>query len=309
ARHSSDGGRTGARRAAGHCQWPGLSQRYAGLLPACLRPAHRRRAVEGQTAGRWPGDADELRLGKDRQAVCGGDGRRARLVRYAPGRFPGGLDAGGGVETTRPAERALFEASVMFAGSAEPDIRPALFYQAEIDAGRSQVGEVAAAVDGEVLVGLVLELLEFLLVAAFDPARRPDVDRLVGALDLVFLLETAGDHVELQHTDRAEDDVVVALGEEHLGGAFLGQLLQTLTQLLGFERVLQAHAAEQLRGEVRDAGETEVLAFGEGIADLDGAVVVQAEDVAGIGFFQVLALAGEEGQCVADGHVLAQAGV
>jgi len=116
----------------------------------------------------------------------------------------------------------------MLAGGAEFYIRPALFHQAEVDPGRRQVGEVAAAVDGEVLVGLVLEFLELLLVAALDPARRPDVDRLIGALDLVFLLQAAGNHVELQHADCAEDDVVVAFGEEHLGGAFFGQFLQAL---------------------------------------------------------------------------------
>lgn len=87
---------------------------------------------------------------------------------------------------------------------------------------------MASAVDGEVLVSLVLEFLELLLVAALDPAGRPDVDRFIRALDLVFLLQAAGDHVELQHADRTEDDVVVALGEEHLGGAFFGQLLQAL---------------------------------------------------------------------------------
>src|SRR5690606_11614114 len=163
------------------------------------------------------------------------------------------------------------------------------------------------AVDSQVLMGLVAELLELLLVGTLDPACGPDVDRLVGALDLVLFLQTAGDHVELQHPDGAEDDVVVALGEEHLGGAFLGQLLQALAQLLGFQRVLQAHAAEQFRGEVRNAGEAHVLAGGEGVADLDGAVVVQADDVAAVGFLQALAVAGEEGQGVADLDVLADA--
>ena len=38
-------------------------------------------------------------------------------------------------------------------------------------------------------------------------------------------------------------------------------LLYTSAQLLGFQRILQAHAAEQFRGEVRDAGEAQVLAF------------------------------------------------
>ncbi|RMO66656.1 hypothetical protein ALQ39_00548 [Pseudomonas amygdali pv. eriobotryae] len=168
---------------------------------------------------------------------------------------------------------------------------------------------MTAAVHCQVFHSLVLKLFELLLVGAVDPAGRPHGDRLVGALDLVFFLQTAGDHIELQHTDGAEDDVVAALREEHLRGAFFGQLLKALTQLLGFERVLQAHAAEQLRCEVRNTGEAQCFAFGEGVADLDGAVVVQTDDVTGIGFFQLLTLRREERQRITDPHVLAQAHV
>ena len=61
----------------------------------------------------------------------------------------------------------------MLTRGAEYHFRPALFHQAQVNAGRGEVGEVTTAVDGEVLVGLVLEFLELLLVAALDPARRP----------------------------------------------------------------------------------------------------------------------------------------
>jgi hypothetical protein len=40
-------------------------------------------------------------------------------------------------------------------------------------------------------------------------------------------------HIELQHTDGAKNDVVAALGEEHLRRALFRQLLQALSQLLG----------------------------------------------------------------------------
>lgn len=60
---------------------------------------------------------------------------------------------------------------------------------------------------------------------------------------------------------------------------------------------------------MRDADETRVLAFAEDVVNLDGVMVVQADDVAGIGFFQLLALGGEEGQCVGNLHILAQAHV
>jgi len=97
-----------------------------------------------------------------------------------------------------------------------------------------EIGQVTAAVQCQVFHRLVGDFLKLLLVAAFNPARRVDEDRLVGALDLAFLFQAAGDHIELQHADGAEDDVVDAYGEEHLGSAFFGQLLQALAQLLGF---------------------------------------------------------------------------
>ncbi len=125
---------------------------------------------------------------------------------------------------------------------------------------------MTTTIDRKVFHGLDPELLELFLIVAINPARGINGDRLIRALDLVFLFQTAGDHIELQHTDGTKDDVVTALGEEHLGGAFFSQLLQALTQLLGFQRITQTHATEQFRGEVRDAGEAQDFAFGEGVA-------------------------------------------
>ena len=81
---------------------------------------------------------------------------------------------------------------MMLAGGAEFHVRPAFFHQRQIDPRGRQVSQVSAAVDSQVLIGLVGEFLELLLVAALDPARRPDVDRLVGTLDLVFLFQATG---------------------------------------------------------------------------------------------------------------------
>src|SRR5690606_33134626 len=69
--------------------------------------------------------------------------------------------------------------SMVFAGGVEPDFRPALFGEAQVDAGRRQVGKMPAAIDGEVVGGLVAEFLELLPVARFHPACRPDVDWLI----------------------------------------------------------------------------------------------------------------------------------
>jgi hypothetical protein len=109
--------------------------------------------------------------------------------------------------------------------------------------------------------------------------------------------------------DGSDDQVVVAQRHEDLRGAFLGELLQPLLQMLELQRILQADALEEFRREVRDAGELQRLALGEGVADLDGAVVVQADDVPGHGELRRRALAGEEGHGVGNAHVLADAHV
>ena len=87
------------------------------------------------------------------------------------------------------------------------------------------------------------------------------VDRLEGGFHAVLVLEPLGDHVELQHADRAEDHVVVVDRAKHLGGAFLAKLIEALVQRLGLERVAQHDALEQLGREVGDAGELQILAL------------------------------------------------
>ena len=74
--------------------------------------------------------------------------------------------------------------------------------------------------------------------------------------------------------------------------------------MLGFERILQAHATEQFGRKVRNSDKVHLFAQGEGVAYLDSAVVVQADDVAGVGIFQPLAVAGEEGQRIGHADVL-----
>lgn len=78
-------------------------------------------------------------------------------------------------------------------------------------------------------------------------------------------------------------------------------------QLLGLERALQDDLAEMFGREARDARELELFLQAEGVADLDGPVVVQADDVPGEGFLHAGAVLGHEDCRVADLHVLADA--
>ena len=81
---------------------------------------------------------------------------------------------------------------------------------------------------------------------------------------------------------------------EHLGHALLGQILERALELLGLHRILQPHAAQDLRREVGDADDLDRLALGQRVADAQHAVVGDADDVARPGLVDDLALAGEE---------------
>ena len=67
------------------------------------------------------------------------------------------------------------------------------------------------------------------------------------------------------------------------------QLLQPLVQLLYLERIADAHGPEEVGSKIRYASELQHLAFGKTVADLHVAVIGQADDVAGIGFLDLLA--------------------
>jgi hypothetical protein len=90
----------------------------------------------------------------------------------------------------------------------------------------------------------------------------------------------------------ASDDPLRAnLGVKHLDDAFLAEVVERLAQLLGFGRIAQHHAAQDFRREIRQAGEADLVLFGQRITDTQGAVVWDADDVAGqrdIGEFTVL---------------------
>ena len=161
-------------------------------------------------------------------------------------------------------------------------------------------------VERKAVVGALAELLEHLRLRAADPARREDIDRLEGAGDAVLVGEPERDDVELQRPDGAEDQVVVAERTEQLRRALLAQLVEPLLQGLHPQRILEDRAAEKLRREVRDAGEGERFTLGEGIADVDRAVIVQADDVARPGLVGLLAVGGHERQRVGDAHLLAE---
>ena len=146
-------------------------------------------------------------------------------------------------------------------------------------------------------------------VVAGDPARGVDLGGRGTVDDAVLGLEPVLDDFELQLADRAHQQRVVEHRLEHLHRAFLAELAQAFLQLLGAQRVAQLRAAEQFGREIRNAFEAEILAFGQRIANLQVAVIVHAENVAGDGIFHQRAFVGHEGDSVGDLHLALEAQV
>ena len=84
------------------------------------------------------------------------------------------------------------------------------------------------------------------------------------------------------------------IGEEDLSDPFLCQVRQGLAQLLGLGRVFERDTAEDFRGEIGEASDGGLCAFGQGIAHPQRAVVGDANDVAGESFIRNFAFAGEK---------------
>ena len=81
---------------------------------------------------------------------------------------------------------------------------------------------------------------------------------------------------------------------EDLDGAFLGELVEALLELLPLRGVEHDDAVEELGGEARDALELDARSLGERVADAEVARVPEAEDVAGPGLLDERPLLREE---------------
>src|SRR5690554_1200829 len=193
----------------------------------------------------------------------------------------------------------------MLSRGSEAYLRPTLLGHLQIDSRGGDIGQVSATIKRQVGTRLAPKLLQFPGVVTIDPARRLHVDRLIDTIHLILLLESMGDHIELQRTHGPENQVVVVQRLEQLGRALLGELLQPLLQGLELERILELDTLEQFRRKVRDTHKPHLLAHGKGIANLDGAVVMQADDVAGPRLLDMRPVRGEEGQGIGNLDILA----
>ena len=121
------------------------------------------------------------------------------------------------------------------------------------------------------------------------------------------MLQTVLDDLELERAHRADDLAAVERACEQLRHALVHQLVDAFGQLLEFQRVGVLDVAELLGGERRNSGEAELLAFGEGVADLEVPRVVQTHDVARIGEVDHRLFLGHEGRRGGEFQLLAAA--
>lgn len=194
-----------------------------------------------------------------------------------------------------------------FRGEVEPDILEILLREGESVARVGEEDVAAVLVDGHVGVLAAFEVGQLRGVVALDPAGFVDRDRLPAAGGVVLVFEPILDDFELERAHRADDLAAVEGADEQLRHALVHELVHAFGELLEFQRVGVLDIAELFGGERRDAREFELFAFGEGVADLEVARVVQAHDVARIGEVDDRLLLGHEGRRRREFELLAAA--
>ena len=191
----------------------------------------------------------------------------------------------------------------------ERDFREIVFHPVQLPGVAHQVYGGAFAVFAHGAAVLFDEGFQAGLVFGEDPAGGLKGGGFEGDGDGVFLFDAAGEDVELQHADDTNDPVGAGGRAEDLGDAFFGEIFEGFAHLFGAHGVGEADAAENFRSEVWDAGEAEGFAFGERVTNAQGAVVGDADDVAGKGFLGERAVLREEEDGGLDGHGFFGAGV
>lgn len=144
--------------------------------------------------------------------------------------------------------------------------------------GQEDVSSVA--VFCHILVFALLERLQFCLVIALNPACFIEADWFPAAFGVVFILQAVLDDFKLQLTNGADQLTTIKLVDKELGHTFIHQLFDAFVQLLGLHRIGILYVLEHFRRERRQTSEMELLALCQGVANLEDAVVRQADDVA-----------------------------
>src|SRR5271166_6525913 len=184
--------------------------------------------------------------------------------------------------------------SALLARRREPDFGPFLDCRAQIPGVAGEEHGHAVVVLGAGPRVLDAEAVELGRVVGVEPARRLKGCAVEAGREVVFGSEPRLEHVELQRADDADNPVAAGKWLEDAGHPLLGQLLEGVFEMLRLHRVVDLDPLQDLGREIRDAGDTDRLTFGQGVADPEAPVVGDADDVAGPGLLGEVALAGEE---------------
>ena len=101
-------------------------------------------------------------------------------------------------------------------------------------------------------------------------------------------------HFELQTSHHTDHPIGAQLGFEDLGHPFFGEAFQCAAQMFRLHGVVEPHPLQNLRGEIRNAGEDQIFIFGQRVTDPDRTVIGNADNVAGPGFVHQLSVLGKE---------------
>src|SRR5271157_961325 len=77
--------------------------------------------------------------------------------------------------------------------------------------------------------------------------------------------------------------------------------------MLDAQRVFQAHTAEMLGSKMRHTGELPWFFLGKCIADFDGAVIMDTDDIAGISLFNIGTILRHKNSSIGKAYFLADA--
>src|SRR5215469_11713508 len=160
----------------------------------------------------------------------------------------------------------------MLARRGEAKLRPLAHGGFEIPVVAGEIDRHAVVILGSGGAVRVEEALELTALVTRDPTCRHEWRPFDMDSEIVLRLDARGQHVQLQGSDYAYDPIAAHARLEDARDAFFRKLLQRARQMLGLERVFEAHAAQDFRREIGNAGNPNRLAFGEGIADPQRAV-------------------------------------
>ena len=172
-----------------------------------------------------------------------------------------------------------------------------------------QVDQVTILIRRDISVLETGKILQLFRVLAGDPAglvKRHGVELNGGA---VLMQQAVLDDLELKLTHTADDLLLPAILGEKLGDTFVRQLRKPLLQLFGFHRVFIDYLLKNLRRKGRNSGKKEILAFGEGIPNLEVAGIKKTDHIAREGFVDDVLVTGQECIGVAKAYVLVETNV